>query len=287
MENKFWSICIGLRNTGKGVLVTFLKNAFQCYIGTVNSENFMFKNMSSMDAAKMQSWMIDHEFTRLAISNEITLEDDRSKCLKINGNIIKRFASGKDELCGRKNYQNETYFMVQATLMIMCNDIPPCSPNDAIETLTALTFPRKFVSKEDYDMLSEKAKKVCGVKDDSIKEWSADPEVINAFIWTILDHYSETIPVQPPSISTIVKDLMTENKQGDINDLFEFTWDINDIVPVDDVKKLAKDKNVVYTKLKHVVFPANGVTDGFARINKIKTRVYCGLKITVDTDDIN
>lgn len=132
VEEKCWNVCIGQRNTGKGCLISFLQNAFGCYIQTVGAENFLLKGGVS-DNAKSQSWMLDHEFTRLAVSNEFTLEDDKGRRLKINGNAIKRFASGFDKQCGRKCYMDETYFFIQARLLMMCNELPPCAPADATD----------------------------------------------------------------------------------------------------------------------------------------------------------
>ena len=60
------------------------------------------------DPAKKQSWMIDFEFARLCYSNEITI--DHNGEARLDGNQIKRFSSGGDELCARKNFKDETYF---------------------------------------------------------------------------------------------------------------------------------------------------------------------------------
>ena len=78
---------------------------------------------------KSYSWMIDYEFRRLAFTNEITMSADGS--VKVNGNMIKKFGSGGDDIEARQNYKDEISFKLQATLLLLANDLPAIEPADA------------------------------------------------------------------------------------------------------------------------------------------------------------
>lgn len=284
VEEKCWCVCIGQRNTGKGGLISFLENAFGSYIQSTNAENFLLKG-GATDTAKSQSWMMDHEFTRIAVSNEITLEDDKGRKTKINGNTIKRFTSGLDQQCARKNFMDETYFNIQARPFMMCNAFPPCDPPDALETVTVVTFPKKFVSQEEYDNISASSKEFYSIKDDTIKGWSKTEEVINAFTWTIFDAYEDKTPIAPECIAKIASDLKNDSlKSNDIGEIFEFTGDTSDYITVADMNALIKSRELSKMQLKNVVFPAKGVGLEFINIEKKTTRAWMCIKLK--TNDV-
>ena len=117
-QDKEWVVMEGLRNSGKGVLLDLVRHAFGKYVGATNAENF-YASKGGGDEAKKRSWMIDFEFKRICAMNECAIEPDGSTTLC--GNAIKKFTSGGDELSARKNYQDETTFMLQATPFLCVN----------------------------------------------------------------------------------------------------------------------------------------------------------------------
>tara|TARA_R110001592_G_scaffold1794_1_gene10649 strand:+ start:3867 stop:6203 length:2337 start_codon:yes stop_codon:yes gene_type:complete len=213
IEDKNWSICMGERNSGKGVIGGALENAFGKYVLTTNGENLMYKNGNSGDAAKNNSWMVNTEFSRLILTNELTIDSEGKH--KINGNIVKKLTSGGDYIEARQNFKDEINFKSQGRMLIFCNDLPPIEPSDCKETAFMFNFPSKFVDKNDpllnvensvkvYDDLGNVVKDENGdiltrcithfyEKDDNIKSWLKEDKVIDAFTEIILEHYGEKV----------------------------------------------------------------------------------------------
>jgi hypothetical protein len=78
--DKRWHICIGERNSSKGVCGDLFSKCFGDFVQVFNSENLLSKpsNMGGGDAAKSQSWMSDLEFKRLVMSHEVQLQNGRA-----------------------------------------------------------------------------------------------------------------------------------------------------------------------------------------------------------------
>lgn len=206
-EDKKWYVGQGLRDCGKGVLCLMLKLAFKGFVGVVKSENFLVKRLGDGDNAKKMSWLIPLEFVRLAISNEISFIENVSK---IDGNIIKSFASGGDLQQARQNYKDEREFQIQSTFIAMCNDFPRIEPEDAYETLEAFIFKNKFV---DASLIVDGCPDFYQVKDEDVKGWCKSDYVIDAFTMIILNHY-EVRRMKPDT--SIIKDI--EMFKGDIKE---------------------------------------------------------------------
>jgi len=74
--DKKWYLGIGERNSGKGVICYLLELAFQSFVQTINSENFLYARVGGGgDTAKKQSWMFPLELKRIAFSNEIQFQE--------------------------------------------------------------------------------------------------------------------------------------------------------------------------------------------------------------------
>ena len=131
IQDKIWYSLEGLRDCGKGVICDLLKAVFNDYIVNTNSENFLYSKSDCKDIAKMNSFLLDFQFTRLVICNEISIGKDSY----IDGNKIKKLISGGDYIQARKNYQDETNFRVQSSLLMCANDMPRINPSDCKEKL--------------------------------------------------------------------------------------------------------------------------------------------------------
>lgn len=285
VEEKQWAICLGQRNAGKGIIIGCMQNAFQGYIGTTNSENFMYQKESSSDQAKKQSWMLDHEYTRICFSNEINTNENNT--LKINGNMIKRFASGFDELCCRKNYEDEKYFKVQARFIAMCNDVPPVQPEDAMEFCTTVKFPVKFVSQDEYNALKEKHN--YKIKNDNLKEWCRQPEVIDAFTLGIINAYTETVE-QPQDIKDFKKDFSVDSTSDDqLDKVFQFTNRHADYLSAQDVRSILKQNGITmsFPKIKHFHFPQRGVVEDTIKVNGKQTKIYRNMCVASEKENVD
>eukprot|EP01047_Picozoa_sp_COSAG01_P038482 COSAG01_NODE_3125_length_6546_cov_6.634869_4_plen_110_part_00 len=83
------------------------------------------------------SWAMDYEFRRLCFSNEILTQPNKF----LDGALLKTFCSGGDTQEARRNHCDDVKFKLQATLLVLANDIPEIRPSDANQTLLPFAFP--------------------------------------------------------------------------------------------------------------------------------------------------
>ena len=149
--DKDWGVFIGNRNCGKGTLDGFMKTAFGGYTKTIPSDNLLCeRGGKNGDVAKAMSWAIDLQFIRLATTQEIQI-DNENKNVKLNSIMIKKLASGGDEIEARKNYQDEMTFTIDAKILMMANDMPPTSTEDVKEHLVEFKTTQQFKDKRWID----------------------------------------------------------------------------------------------------------------------------------------
>ena len=200
IQDKKWHVCMGERNSGKGVICDFLKLAFGPFVLTFNSENLLCSRLRcGGDAAKKQSWMAPLEFARICLSNEIILGDG---ACKMDGNMVKRLASGGDEVEVRVNYKDEEKKRLQCMAFMCCNECPPVEPQDAYESLEVISFGTKFVSEEEMDSRKEGGRDIpdhWAPANPSIKQWIKNPDVLDAFTRVVLDAYRGPNRKSPPA----------------------------------------------------------------------------------------
>jgi hypothetical protein len=258
-QDKEWVVMEGLRNSGKGVLLDLVRHAFGKYVGATNAENF-YAPKGGGDEAKKRSWMIDFEFKRICAMNECAIEPDGSTTLC--GNAIKKFTSGGDELSTRKNYQDETTFMLQATPFLCVNDMPSVKPTDALSRCVQFNFLSKFCKG------SEKAKwesrQLRGVEvyaaDDSVKEiFIRSAAVRNEFVLMLLEAYHGDASY-PASIKVSAEEDMDDDV-GDLLDLITMTGKDKDYIAHSELKaKLSEMENGLTIRKAGKILRAKGAT---------------------------
>ena len=229
VEDKRWFLMEGLRNSGKGVLTDLLKNCLGSYIQTTSSNNFIAKK-STGDSAKELSWILDYEFSRFAITQEMSIIDDGTK---LDGAMVKKFVSGGDYMSARKNFQDEREFRVQSTLMICCNDLPNIVNTDCLDYCLNFQMKSKFIDSNEKEEFSNYSyfKKDNTVKTDFIKR----DEVCNEFINLLIEAYKWTDTFIPESIQE-------EDQDDELDDLatltnaFEITNNGDDILSNSQIK---------------------------------------------------
>ena len=203
-EDKDWSVFIGNRNCGKGVLDLLMQNSMGNYVASTSSGNFMCERKhDSGDQAKKLSWLLDLQFVRLTTLQEINF-DNQNKNIKLNGVMIKKVCSGGDVIEARKNYMDECRFNTDTKLFFMVNDLPPIDPIDTLETCIEFKTGKQFKSQEwinersqvlnemvrngdNANILLELNKYKIG--DPDIKSKCADVKWFDAFIHILLDNY--------------------------------------------------------------------------------------------------
>jgi len=249
IEDKLFYLMVGMRDCGKGVSTDLIKKCFQGYIRAIESGNLLFKKTSG-DASKNNSWIVDCEFSRLAISQEIKLDEKEF----IDGNLIKKFCSGGDHINGRQNYVNEREFKLQSSLMICCNNIPVISPSDTMEKAVIYDMKSKFIN-EDYD---EKMKlsniKYYPMINDIKTKYLNDKKIINEFTLIILEHYNKPCSMPKEELNNINESYMMDDDIKKIKEIFTQGNNENKLT-YNELKQIMKDNDINMTinkLLKHL-----------------------------------
>jgi hypothetical protein len=269
-EDKDWGRYMGNRNSGKGVFGEIAQNALEKYCTTIDAGHFLAeRNTADGDQAKKNSWMIPLQFNRIALTQEMKF-DNENRNVKIDSVTIKKFASGGDKLEGRLNYENEIYFNIDARLMIMCNDNPPYTSQDVLESCVSFETTKQFKSKAwieaEEKMMIEQGdehiwmleKKKYKVGDNNIKKLCQSVEYANAFILLLLENYKNT----PVTANTSMGD---DENDVNLNRImlkhFTFTGHSADFVSNADIKKWILDLklNVSMAKVKAELIGQNCV----------------------------
>ena len=175
----------------------------------------------------------------------------------MDGNQIKRFNSGGDELCVRKNFKDETYFRTQAHQLICCNDLCDVMPCDAKERGILFDMPTKFVAaghpnlkaiqKNTHQIVYKRA-------NDDVKSIAQLPEIIDAWTWAVIDQYKQHA-VEIPKIMQESNDEFRTNDGGSENEVFHeqfvFTGRPNDRVSVKDIKDRVRKLKLAVTAQRY------------------------------------
>lgn len=180
-EDKKWYINRGSRNSGKGVIMKLLENAFKIYVGSFNSGVLVKKGNENNDEAKNLSWVVKIRNKRIILSNEI----DEGAILW--GKMLKKIASGGDTMVGRTNFKDEIEFIPQFTMFLNLNNIKGVEPVDALENCEQFYCKSKFVSKEELI----EGQNFLKLKDDNIKTLIQQNNIIDAFTIYVLNHFQD------------------------------------------------------------------------------------------------
>lgn len=265
---KFY-FCPGRTHAGKSVLIKMLSNAFGKYIGNFNAESLSVSSkMDSKDQAAKQRWTMLLRWCRILISSEANMERD------IDGNIVKRLASGGDKLVARVHCGDEMPFIPQYTLFCFLNDIPEITPFDkAIEgRVEYIEFPYQFVDKEKIEKDYQKE------KDYELENKIEEESFVNAFIHIIFDAYKDFLKNGMPKFDKEVKEKWsTENKQSskiidDIKEHFEVTKNKEDTVKSIEIHKF-KPKTISRNNFQQILWEEFGIKE-----TKDSSRFYKGIK---------
>ena len=246
VEDKVWGLFIGARNCGKGVLENYFKQTFQRYITSINATEFLCeRSTEGGDSAKKLSWMMDLEFSRLTFTQECKF-DSSNKNVKIDGNKIKKLASGGDVISARKNYQDEREFKIQSTLTFNANDFPPISPLDTMETCTSFSSIKQFktqdfISKRQLEGACDLELSLYEVGDSDIKYKCSSTLYTDALVHLILDNYVSK-PVA--FVNKFVEDSNDTNLIAKILSAFEITKRVDDKVTNTELKNWCAENDI-------------------------------------------
>lgn len=249
-QDKDWGLWIGSRNCGKGCINTLLQNAYGSYITSLPAPTLMCQRMRSTDTKEL-SWLIDLQYPRLAIIQEIDRKDEN---VKINGTTIKSICSGGDPQKSRRNFGEIMEFVIESKLLFMCNDFPKIEPADALETCIQFNSGKQFKTKSFIDdrtnELNEKVKSIDDeeikqsvlkeldtylLADDKIKDDCKSVEWCNAFVMLLMNNFVNK-KLEASHDNDLKEDSTDTNEL--LNNRFIFTQNTADKLTNDRLKEL-------------------------------------------------
>jgi len=279
-QDKLWSICLGERDCGKGVISDLLSNTFQNYVCSINANSLKI-DKNNGDEAKKLSWLYHAQYARALLGNEIANNNI------IDGNLIKKICSGGDKIQMRTNYVNETNARIQGTLILFNNDMPKAEPADVFQKLVPFSLPSKFVDDitEDDKIKNPHYKK----SDPNIKQFVNNKDVCKAFIWIIIDSYKSTKIKLNDNQQNFIDNFKTEDEFDLFFKFFEITKNNDDRVKSADIQEWIKKNNIPMSMAKISNYLTNrGCVHGTHKINNKTAKGYKGIKILeVTTDDLD
>lgn len=232
-EDKRWATYLGNRNCGKGVEYDLLKEGFEGYVSTFELGNILYcrktAGMENIDCSKKLYWLIDLEFVRLAISQEIP---DCNSGLQVNGKIHKKITGGGDTMVARRNYdRSDTYFIIDSTFYIKGNFTLICDSIDCNETLIEFCSVVQFKTLEEIELMKQEGRDEkemirYKVADKDIKNKCKTLEWKNAIVYLILQNYSKNIV----EIEKSTIDIEDNTLIGTINNNYELTYHKDDVI---------------------------------------------------------
>ena len=240
-KDKDWGKFIGARNCGKGVLCQYLVHVLQSYVGTISGDKLLYeRNSTSQKDTKENAWLIDFEFKRFMLINEFKF-CAKNKNIKVDGVKIKGLASGGDMWRGRKNFQDDVEFFIEAKPIIFANDMPPVEPIDTLKTCVEFNTTKEFVSKELYneklqDATTEQLKLLCNkyvIEDNEIKNKISTDDYIYSF-WKIMEKYFVNEKLQPKA-QAMEEDGITIDKY--IQENYIITNNVNDKLSLQSIRE--------------------------------------------------
>ena len=248
-EDKKYGVYIGNRNSGKGANYDNLKYGFEDYVDAFELSNVQYqRNTESGEASKKLYWLIDLEFKRLAISQEIPSVD---KGMKLCGKTWKKLCGGKDEHIARRNYdRQDTHFTIDTTFFIMGNNelLYDC-PDTKLEEVEFLSV-NQFKTQVELDKMVENDEDpilIAGykLKDEAIKDKCATEEWSNAIVYLLYQYWrDEAVVVLKESQEDDDDSYVALRKK--IVQTYNITGQIGDVILVSDVEAELKEskKNI-------------------------------------------
>jgi len=275
VEDKLWSIMLGSRDAGKGIVCDSISTAFDKYIAVFNADSLMF-DKNSGDAAKKLSWAYNFDKKRIAFSNEMKVDNT----IKLDGCLIKKLCSGGDKIQTRINNKDEKDCKPQTTVIFCCNDIPKIDPNDVYEKLIPFSLKSKFVEEEITPELLKENPFYKKSDEDLRTKVNNDEWIINAVTNLIINSYNN----KKVKLNDNMKDQLDAFSSSDnifdkLNESFEITRNEKDKLDNNVMKEFLKANNLNISFPKIVnLYMSKGVNNKVCKINGASRRAFIGLK---------
>lgn len=193
VEDKVGRVIVGERNSGKGLFVAFVQNAFKGVVKTVIANDLVSKKNSSESAERQNGFLKNFCDGLLCYSEEASADKDS----RINGTLWKSATSGGDTVSYRAAYGTLTTSRVRALYSITCNATPKFTTADAYDNLLICNMPCKYMDVLPQDVESIECGFTIKQGDCRIKELTKDEKYLDAFVLLALAHYKPTKPEYP------------------------------------------------------------------------------------------
>ena len=289
IQDKIWSIFMGTRNCGKGVIEALLRATFCDYIGSASSSYFVCKQNKEADVKDM-GWVQDIQFNRLIMIQEF----QHGEKTLVNGTTIKSF-SGGDIIENRKNFQDAVKTLPEGTLMFLNNSMPKYAKKteDCIKNCMTFSSINQYVSQDRINQAIEEKQPESYINtlklgDNDIKEKVKSNEYRNAFIHLIADYWF-------PNAVDIVNDFKEDEDENAVDygklicKSFVKTDNKKDKMSVSLLKQWCCENQIEYAKQLKPYLLAMGCVekkiDGIMTFKFIKNIENININYDVDNED--
>lgn len=292
-EDKTWALYIGNRNCGKGVVDCLSKSALGSYHGSVEAQNLLCNSSRTLkqeQPEKQMAFAMDFQFCRLVFSQELP-PPPKNKSIKMNADIIKKLNSGGDPLKGKRNYDIFiTEFYNQARMIVMANDCPSLTNDDALQTCCEFNSTISFKTQEEIDGMiargeNELILKQFKVGDPLIKDKCKTEEWCNAFIMLMVQSYqSHAVPcIDKIELNPVVGEDDDDDPEANKTNLrkfiitaFEITNCETDFLKSDAIHEVFEEKAYGDISAKKIAIELKAI--GLTKSKKGGSRGWLGIK---------
>lgn len=277
---------LGGTNCGKSIMTTAIALACGSYIGTFNAENLAYRN-SSEDEAKALRWALLLRHKRLIFSNEM-----KTKTI-LNGNMIKKLASGGDTLIGRTHGKEEDEFITHFLPICFANDIPKIEPyDDAVDTrLRFVSFKKEFVETPTNEFQLQKDSNI----ENEIRTLRFQRVLVGIFIQQYMNIIDNGIPDEPVEVISAKQEWTGDDRDplSKFFNEFQITNNPDDYVESNDIQDYLTANRIDMSMKKfgtlmnkHCILNKydNVKTKDKKIKNKVK-KVWVGLKMIEEIDE--
>jgi len=213
------------------VIYDSLVNAFESYVKSFELSMIQYQRQTeSNETSRKLYWLLDLEFVRLGINQEIP---SAKQGMKTCGKTLKKMTGGNDDMIARRNYDRvDTHFKIDTTFLIMGNNEILVDTDDAFEHRIEFHSVIQFKTQEEIHQMIENGVpeiviQAYKIKDENIKMKCTTDEWRNAMAFLLYEYYKKTPVSTERKVGEVVENVNKTLRQK-IIDTFEITFSLND-----------------------------------------------------------
>ena len=146
--DKFWTLCLSDRNSGKSTEAKYKKNIFPEYFGYIPNNYFVKKGNPS---DTQDNWKYDNIYRRFYLVEEF-MSGDCKTIVSLDDGKIKKESDGGQGGAGRKLYSNNENVPTQNyTFQINTNKMPMVDNNDIFQNCFQFDMCFYFLAADEYE----------------------------------------------------------------------------------------------------------------------------------------